>query len=217
MERKKSRDDEINALLSALESDNDSLEELQNLDLSSDVADFLNFFNIVPGNNTISIHSLYFYYKKWSADSITQAKFNLEIQRYFPTAVVKKLKCISIKNDFLELNNEIAKVNKAKKHLKRSFYLKTHLEKFIEDLDIKEDDNWVQLKEVYKWYIKWRYKRKILKLTVGDFKKLLSFYFESKVSGSKGYFKLKGEFNMEKIKQLREKQYEKERIEEIKD
>lgn len=216
MERKKSRNEEIDLLLNALEADNDSLEELENLDLNNDIVDFLNFFNITAGENKIDLKSLYFYYKNWSNEPVTQLKFNMKISKYFTVDKIKEVSCIFIKNDFQKLNNNVAKIKREKNHLKKSFSLKKHLEKFIQEMEIKEHDKWMDLKSLYKWYIKWRYRRKIIKLTISDFRKLMSFYFESKIGGNKGFFKLKGEFNMEKIEQLRIKHGEKEGKQEVK-
>lgn len=203
MGRKKSQDKEVELLLSALDHDVDLPEEIETLDITNDVGDFLNFFNIVAGSNKIKTKSLYSHYKDWSPSPASYHTFLKVINKMFLVETTYNKCVLFIRNDMVELNNEIVRNIKARKHLKRSHAYKKHIEKFIEDLDIVPGDKWVDINFIYTWYIKWRYQRKTIKLLRRDLRGLLKFYFESKIGKSRGFFKVKGEFNMERINQLR--------------
>jgi hypothetical protein len=203
MGRKKSQDEEIELLLSALQEDVDNLEEIETLDLTNDVTDFLNFFNIRPGSNKIRSLSFYEHYKNWSQSPASYVTFSKIISKTLTIEKTYNKNTVFIKNDLIELNNEVVRNARARKHLKRSHSYKKHIEKFIEDMEIVPGDKWVDINVIYKWYISWRYKKKTIRLLRRDLRGLLKFYFESRIGKSRGFFKVKGEFNMEKINQLR--------------
>lgn len=203
MERNKSQNKEIELLLEALENSDNNLEETQSLHHDADVVEFINAFNIFPGPNLITITSLFIYYKTWSSLPVPLIKFSMVISRLFDVKEKRGIKKVPIKNNLLELNNEIIKTKKSKQYLKKAYSYKKHVEKFIEELKIEGTDEWVELQTIYKWYIKWRYERKKIKLRPFELKRILSFYFQNKIGKKRAFFKLKGEFNMEKINQLR--------------
>jgi len=215
MEQNKSRDKQIEKLLSALENENVISEDVESLKQDADVFDFINAFNIKPGQNKIKVSSFYLHYKNWSIDPINKIIFYSIIKKLFNFQIEKDT-YIFIKNDLVDLNNLIVRQKKAKTYLRKTKTLKNHVENFIDEMEIIPSEKWVSLKDVYKWYIKWRYHRKQTKLNPKDLKNLLKFYFESKIGHNKSFFKLKGEFNMEKINQLRGKQNEEKTNQEIK-
>lgn len=210
MERNKRQNEEIEKLLSALENEENTMEEIQSLESDYDVIDFINAFNIAPGDKSISVASFYRYYKKWSSIPVSFKKFQGIVFRVFQKTILNWSTHILIRNDLIDLNNQIIKTEKAKKHLKKSFFIKKHLEQFINEMDITQSEDWTELQVIYKWYIKWRYRTKKIKLRKEVLKRLLCFYFESKIGTRRAFYKLKGEFNMEKINQLRGEQNEKE-------
>lgn len=209
MERKKSRNKEIELLLNALENDADLPEEIESVDLTSDVTDFINTFNIFPGENKIMMTSMYRHYKLWSPTPVTYAIFCVVLKKIFQIDEKRDRLIIHIKNDLIDLNNEVIKTKKAKAYLKKTIAFKKHIESFIEEMELVPSKRWVDIDLIYTWYIQWRYNRKNVKLKRKDLKDLLKFYFESKIGKTRGFFKLKGKFNMQKIEQLREKQNDK--------
>jgi hypothetical protein len=209
MERRKSQNKEIELLLNALENDADLPEEIESTDLTSDVTDFINAFNIFPGENKIMMTSMYQHYKLWSPTPVTYVIFCVVLKKIFQIDEKRDRLIIHIKNDLIDLNNEVIKTKKAKAYLKKTVSFKKHIESFIEEMELVPSKRWVNIDFVYKWYIQWRYNRKNVKLKRKDLKDLLKFYFESKIGKTRGFFKLKGEFNMHKIEQLREKQTDK--------
>jgi hypothetical protein len=203
MERLKYQNKDIQLLLDALENSDNLIQENESLEGDGDVVEFINTFNIGPGDKKLFLKTLYVYYKNWSHFPISKPQFTKVIRRLFEIKSPTNAEYILIKNDFLELNNEIIRAKKAKKHLRKTFLIKKNIESFIDQMGIKESETWTDVKTIYKWYIKWRYKKKIVKLSVNQFKKLLKFYFQSKIGNNNAFFKLKGEFNMERIDQLR--------------
>lgn len=202
MERNKSQDKEIDILLSALDNEDEVDHEIESLQ-KNDVMDFINFFNIKPGENELSLFSLYEHYKNWSNDIVKIVVFNREVRKVFQTKKINNVDRVLIKNDLVELNNNITRIARAKEHLKKSQSYKKQIERFIQEMQVNPDDKWVNLNEIYKWYTRWRQNKTRLKINKHNFSALLRFYFESKTSKNRAFFKLKGEFNMEKIKQLR--------------
>ena len=203
MERQRSQNKDIELLLNALENNAELPSEVESLDLTNDVVDFINVFNIFEGPNRILVSSLYQHYKAWSPTPIEYQSFHIIIKKYFKVDVIKRVLYVHIKNDLIDLNNQVVKSKKEKKHLKKSYLLKKHIELFIKEMEIIPSEKWIDIDKIYEWYIKWRYSRKNLKLKRKDLKDLLRFYFVSRIGKTRGFFKLKGEFNMEKINQLR--------------
>lgn len=216
MERNKSQDKQIDILLSALQEEAAVIQEIESLEIDFDIVDFLNAFNISEGDNRLEIGVLYFYYKKWSDFPVKYSKFRGIIKRFLSIYRASGKSYVHIKNDFVNLNNEIVRTKRSKTHLKRALSFKKHILLFIEEMSIVESDEWVKDDLVYKWYKSWRYKRKNIKLTRAQLRNILKFYFQAKVGKTNGFFKLKGEFNMEKIRQLRGTQDEEETNKKVK-
>jgi hypothetical protein len=209
MERHKSQDKQIEALLNALEGNELSSEQVESLDSDFDVTEFINALNIQPGKNKMPVPVLYAHYKTWSGEPKGYQIFYRTIKKIFAIERKSDINFILIKNDLVNFNNETIRKKRAKQHLKKSFQFKKHVEDFINEMEIVESDKWMSLHEIYKWYVKWRYKRKTVKVCKMNLSSLLKFYFKSKIGKSRSFFKLKGEFNMEKIEQLRSEQNEK--------
>lgn len=202
MQEKKWQNKEVDLLIEALEKEDFSNESLLTLDLNQDVVDFLNTYKIQPGENRIRVYALYNHYRTWSNKPLNLKEFGRIISRYFSFEDTRG-DFIKINVLIKDINQAVVKKRQAARHLKKGKSYLRHIKEFIVEMEVQEADEWVNYEVVYKWYIRWRYQRKGIKLSKAVFKNVIKFHFENKEGKQKMFLKLKGNFTKEKIMQLR--------------
>lgn len=202
MQEKKWQNKDVDLLIEALEKEDFSNESLLTLDLNQDVVDFLNANNLKEGEHRIRLYALYNHYRTWSNKPLNLKEFSRIISRYF-CFDDRRGEFIKINIPINDVNKAVIKKKQASSHLKKGRSYIRHIKDFIKEMEIKESDNWVDYETVYKWYIRWRYQRKFLKLSKPVFKNVIKFHFEHKQGKQKLFLKLNGNFTKEKIMQLR--------------
>jgi len=140
---------------------------------------FLTIFNILPGKFIIKTSALHSFYKKWHGKHpMLRTTFVSEVKNYLPYNPKKS--CFSINESVINLSQRFTIENfKRKDSRKQSTkLLKFHIEKFLEEFQLKRGNKFVELNEVHIKYWDFCVKtKKSKRLFLDVFKNVMKLYF----------------------------------------
>lgn len=144
-------------LLEILKQEEEYKPILYNYPSKNDVLNFILFFNLEPGNDTVTNNLLYQLYCNWSEEKTTKQRFMNNIKKYFKT----ELPFIYINKTALKITEEVYKlieINKVDKTKNKDQRL--HFENFLENYKLKSGTKWIESVILYSLYDEWCYKNK---------------------------------------------------------